>query len=76
MLLDDWLLAGAGVPEREGDGAVDGYFGVVDEGVPEVWGELDAGQVESGELFLVVAVGGLPVLQVTDLNQELVVLVQ
>ncbi len=36
MLLDDWLLAGAAVPEREGDGAVDGYFGVVDEGVPEL----------------------------------------
>ena len=46
---------------------------MVDEGVPEVWGEFDAGRVEGGELFLVVAVGGLPVLKVADLGYEFVV---
>lgn len=61
------------VPECKRAGGVDADFGVVDEGVPQVWGELDAGGVEGGELFLVVAVGGLPVLKVADLGQEFVV---
>ena len=46
---------------------------MVDEGVPQVWGELDAGGVEGGEFFLVVAVGGFPVFQVVNLGQEFVV---
>lgn len=73
-LLVDRLLTGVAVPEREHDGAVGAHFGVVDEGVPQVWGELDAGRVERCELFLVVAVGGLPVLKVADLVEEPVVL--
>ena len=60
------------VLESEGNRAVD----VVDQNVPQVWGELDAGDVEGGELFLVILVGGLAVFQVADLVEELVVLVK
>lgn len=66
-------MSGRPVSECERDDAVGAHFGVVDEGVPQVWGELDAGGVEGGELFLVVAVGGLLVLKVADLGQEFVV---
>ena len=66
-------MGGRPISECERDDAVGAHVGVVDEGVPQVWGELDAGRVEGGELFLVVAVGGLLVLKVADLGQEFVV---
>jgi len=46
-------VSGRPISECERDDAVGTHFGVVDEGVPQVWGELDAGGVEGGELFLV-----------------------
>lgn len=49
---------------------------MVDEGVPEVWGELDVVGVEFIDFFPVVAVGGLPVVEVTDLVDEPMVLLQ
>lgn len=53
MLLADRLCLLRAIPESEADGAIGGDVGVVDEGVPEVWGEFDAGRVEGGDLFLV-----------------------
>ncbi|WP_295027726.1 hypothetical protein [uncultured Mobiluncus sp.] len=62
------------IPKHVGDRAVCADFDVVDEGVPQVWGELDVVDVEFVEFFLVVTVGGLPVVEVVDLVEEPVVL--
>lgn len=43
------------IPESEADGVIGGDAGVVDGGVPEVWGEFDAGRVEGSDLFLLIS---------------------
>jgi hypothetical protein len=42
--------------------------------VPQVWGELDVGGIECGDFFLIVSIGGMPILQVADLVEQLAVL--